>query len=52
MYVKKNLIRFFNVSEIDEYAKIENHTVETGDFLSIDGWNGTVYAGQHESESE
>ncbi|MGP8153475.1 MAG: PEP/pyruvate-binding domain-containing protein, partial [Smithella sp.] len=40
------------VYEVDEYAKIENHTVKAGDFISIDGWSGTVYAGQHESEAE
>jgi pyruvate,orthophosphate dikinase len=40
------------VYEVDEYAKIEDHTIKAGDFISIDGWSGTVYTGQHESETE
>lgn len=40
------------VYETDEYATIENHTIKAGDFISIDGWSGTVYAGKHESEAE
>ena len=40
------------VYEVDEYAKIENYTIKAGDFISIDGWSGTVYAGQHESGTE
>jgi pyruvate,orthophosphate dikinase len=40
------------VYETDEYATIENHTIKAGDFISIDGWSGIVYAGAHESESE
>ncbi len=40
------------VYEADEYATIENHTIKAGDFISIDGWSGTVYAGEHESEAE
>ncbi len=39
------------VYEIDEYATIEGHTIKAGDFISIDGWSGTVYSGQHESEA-
>jgi pyruvate,orthophosphate dikinase len=38
------------VYEVDEYATIEDHTIKAGDFISIDGWSGTVYSGQHESE--
>ncbi|MCX5849327.1 MAG: PEP-utilizing enzyme [Deltaproteobacteria bacterium] len=40
------------VYEADEYAKIEDRTIKAGDFISIDGWSGTVYVGQHESEAE
>jgi len=40
------------VYETDEYSTIENHTIKAGDFISIDGWSGTVYKGQHESELE
>jgi pyruvate,orthophosphate dikinase len=39
------------VYETDEYATIEGHTIRAGDFISIDGWSGTVYSGQHESET-
>jgi len=40
------------VYENDEYSIVENHTIKTGDFISIDGWSGTVYKGRHESENE
>jgi pyruvate,orthophosphate dikinase len=40
------------VYETDEYAAIENQTIRAGDFISIDGWSGTVYLGRHESETE
>jgi len=40
------------VYETDEYATIENHTIKAGDFISIDGWSGTVYLGRHDSETE
>ena len=36
----------------DGYATIEEHIIKSGDFISIDGWSGTVYMGKHESESE
>jgi pyruvate,orthophosphate dikinase len=39
------------VYEVDEYATIEDHSIKAGDFISIDGWSGTVYSGQHESEA-
>jgi pyruvate,orthophosphate dikinase len=38
------------VYEVDEYSTIEDHAIKAGDFISIDGWSGTVYSGQHESE--
>ncbi len=40
------------VYETNEYATIENHTIQAGDFISIDGWSGSIYAGRHESESD
>ncbi|MBN1364897.1 MAG: hypothetical protein JW976_08855 [Syntrophaceae bacterium] len=40
------------VYENDEYATIENRTVKAGDFISIDGWSGSVYTGKHEIEAE
>jgi pyruvate,orthophosphate dikinase len=39
------------VYEVDEYSTIEDHAIKAGDFISIDGWSGTVYSGQHESEA-
>jgi pyruvate,orthophosphate dikinase len=39
------------VFENDEYATIENCTVKAGDFISIDGWSGSVYTGKHEMEA-
>jgi len=40
------------VYEVEGYAKIEDHTLKAGDFISIDGWSGTVYAGRHEIEHD
>ena len=40
------------VYESAGYAKIDSHTINTGDFIAIDGWSGTIYYGKHESESE
>jgi len=40
------------VYETDEYATIEDHTIKAGDYISIDGWSGTVYKGKHESQAE
>jgi pyruvate,orthophosphate dikinase len=40
------------VYEVDEYATIGDLAIKAGDFISIDGWSGTVYSGKHESEAE
>jgi len=40
------------VYETEGYAKIEDRVIRSGDFISIDGWSGTVYQGKHEIESE
>ena len=40
------------VYEAAGYAVIEGMTIRAGDFISIDGWSGTVYSGKHEREAE
>lgn len=40
------------VYETNEYATIENHNIQAGDFISIDGWSGSIYAGKHDSEPD
>ncbi|MDI6741130.1 MAG: PEP/pyruvate-binding domain-containing protein [Smithella sp.] len=40
------------VYEADKFATIDDHTIRAGDFISIDGWSGTVYNGRHENETE
>jgi pyruvate,orthophosphate dikinase len=37
------------VYERSGYGVINGHTIRTGDLLSIDGQNGSVYKGQHET---
>ncbi len=31
---------------------VDNRRIDGGDFVSIDGWSGAVYAGRHEVEEE
>ena len=31
---------------------VDGHTINGGDFISIDGWSGSVYLGTHETKSE
>jgi pyruvate, orthophosphate dikinase len=40
------------VYETEGYSLIDGHTIRGGDFVSIDGWSGSVYFGKHESKSE
>ncbi len=40
------------VYEAEGYSLIDNHVIKGGDFISIDGWSGSVYLGSHESKSE
>ncbi|MBA4416514.1 MAG: hypothetical protein C0392_01180 [Syntrophus sp. (in: bacteria)] len=40
------------VYEIEGYSLIDSRKIKGGDFISIDGWSGTVYLGKHESKSE
>ena len=37
-----------HVYESEGYSKIDGKTIRGGDFISIDGWSGAVYAGKHE----
>jgi pyruvate,orthophosphate dikinase len=36
-----------HVYESEGYSKIDGKTIRGGDFISIDGWSGAVYAGKH-----
>lgn len=40
------------VYETEGYSLIDDFTIRGGDFVSIDGWSGSVYLGKHESKSE
>jgi pyruvate,orthophosphate dikinase len=35
------------VYEAEGYSKVDGKTIRRGDFISIDGWTGAVYAGKH-----
>ncbi|MCE5264582.1 MAG: pyruvate, phosphate dikinase [Deltaproteobacteria bacterium] len=37
-----------HVYESEGYSKLDGRTIRGGDFISIDGWSGAVYAGKHE----
>ena len=36
-----------HVYESDGYSRVDGSTIRGGDFISIDGWSGAVYAGKH-----
>ena len=40
------------VYETEGYSLIDSFKIKGGDFISIDGWSGSVYLGKHESKSE
>lgn len=40
------------VHENDRYSTIDGRTIRGGDYISIDGWSGSVYTGNHPVESE
>jgi pyruvate, orthophosphate dikinase len=40
------------VYEAESYSVIEGTRVKGGDFVSIDGWSGSVYLGKHDTERE
>jgi pyruvate,orthophosphate dikinase len=35
------------VYESEGYSKVDEKTIRSGDFISIDGWSGAVYSGTH-----
>lgn len=37
-----------HVYETEGFSKVDGKTIRGGDFISIDGWSGAVYVGQHE----
>jgi pyruvate,orthophosphate dikinase len=39
-----------HVYESQGYSKVDGKTIRGGDFISIDGWSGSVYAGKHDIE--
>jgi pyruvate,orthophosphate dikinase len=41
-----------HVYESEGYSKIDGKTIRGGDFISIDGWSGAVYAGKHEIDAD
>lgn len=41
-----------HVYESERYSKIDGKILRGGDFISIDGWSGAVYAGRHEISAE
>ncbi len=36
-----------HVYESEGYSKVDDKTIHSGDFISIDGWSGAVYTGKH-----
>ncbi|MCL5806976.1 MAG: PEP-utilizing enzyme [Deltaproteobacteria bacterium] len=36
-----------HVYESEEYSRVDDKTIRSGDFISIDGWSGAVYTGKH-----
>jgi pyruvate,orthophosphate dikinase len=41
-----------HVYESDGYSVIDGRIFRGGDFISIDGWSGSVYAGKHEIDAD
>ncbi|MBA4393408.1 MAG: phosphoenolpyruvate synthase, partial [Desulfobacca sp.] len=41
-----------SVYETQGYSTVDGRTIRGGDFVSIDGWSGTVYQGRHEKETQ
>ncbi|MFA5280227.1 MAG: PEP/pyruvate-binding domain-containing protein [Smithellaceae bacterium] len=39
------------VYEMEGYATLEGRTIQSGDFIGIDGWSGVLYLGKHDLES-
>jgi len=36
-----------HVYESEGYSRVDDKTIRSGDFISIDGWSGAVYIGKH-----
>jgi pyruvate,orthophosphate dikinase len=45
-------LRSLKVYEKSAFSIIDAHKIKSGDFISIDGWSGSVYLGRHRVESE
>jgi pyruvate,orthophosphate dikinase len=45
-------LRSLKVYEKSAFSIINEHKIKSGDFISIDGWSGSVYLGKHRVESE
>ncbi len=45
-------LRSLKVYEKSAFSIIDGHKIKSGDFISIDGWSGSVYLGRHRVESK
>jgi pyruvate,orthophosphate dikinase len=45
-------LRSLKVYEKSAFSIINGHKIKSGDFISIDGWSGSVYLGRHRVESK
>jgi pyruvate,orthophosphate dikinase len=45
-------LRTLKVYEKDAYSIIDGHKIKSGDYISIDGWSGSVYLGKHRVEAK
>lgn len=45
-------LRSLKVYEKNSFSLIDGHKIKSGDFISIDGWSGSVYLGKHRVESK
>jgi pyruvate,orthophosphate dikinase len=41
-----------HVYESEGYSKVDGKRINGGDFISIDGWSGAVYAGMHALDAD
>jgi pyruvate,orthophosphate dikinase len=45
-------LRSLKVYEKNAFSVINQHKIKSGDFISIDGWSGSVYLGKHRVEAK
>jgi pyruvate,orthophosphate dikinase len=45
-------LKDMRVHEKEKYIEINRHKIRSGDYVSIDGWSGSVYLGKHAIEPE